>query len=58
MGHNRLQVIAQTRPWREVVGTLENPGSRTAEVAAVTQDGTACGRRRRKRRIIKDPFGI
>ncbi len=48
MGHNRLQVIAQTRPWREVVGTLDDPGSRTAEVASATATAARVGLERAK----------
>jgi hypothetical protein len=48
MGHNRLGALAQTRPWRNVVGVLEDPGSRTAEIASATAMAARVGLQRAK----------
>ena len=48
MGHNRLHVTAQTRPWRKVVGVLEDPGSGTAEIASATAVAARVGLQRAK----------
>jgi len=48
MGHNRLHVIAQTRLWREVVGTLEDHDSGMADVASATATAAQTGLQRAK----------
>ena len=48
MGHNRLSVLAQTRPWRKVVGVLEDAGSRTDEIASATATAARVGLQRAK----------
>ena len=48
MGHNRLGALAQTRPWRKVVGLLEDLGSQTAEIASATATAARVGLQRAK----------
>ena len=48
MGHNRLQLPPRTRPWRKVVGVLEDTGSWTAEIASATAMAAHIGLQRAK----------
>lgn len=48
MGHNRLGTLPCTRRWRDVVELLEDPDSRTSQIASATAVATQVGLQRAK----------